>query len=52
MSTEEKIYRCMQCGKEFSLKEIIALPGFRCPYCGFRIVEKTRPVIPKRVRAV
>ncbi len=49
---EEKVYRCLRCGYVFSRKEQEILPGFRCPMCGFRIVEKVRPPAPKRVRAV
>ncbi len=52
MYSEEKIYRCMRCGRVFSKSEMETLPGIRCPYCGFRIVEKIRPEIPKRVKAV
>ena len=49
---EEKVYRCLRCGYVFSRKEQEILPGFRCPMCGFRIVEKVRPAAPKRVKAV
>ncbi|MGB9708712.1 MAG: DNA-directed RNA polymerase subunit P [Infirmifilum sp.] len=52
MSSGEKPYKCLQCGREFTREEVLMLPGFRCPYCGFRIVEKTRPPIPKRVKAI
>jgi len=52
MYSEAKIYRCMRCGRVFSKLEMETLPGIRCPYCGFRIVEKIRPAIPKRVKAL
>ncbi|QOJ78116.1 DNA-directed RNA polymerase subunit P [Infirmifilum lucidum] len=52
MSSSEKIYRCIRCGRGFSQDELRILPGLRCPYCGFRVIEKTRPPMPKRVRAV
>jgi DNA-directed RNA polymerase subunit P len=40
------MYKCMKCGKELELEEKV-----RCPFCGFRIVVKTRPEIVKRVLA-
>ncbi|MCC6058987.1 MAG: DNA-directed RNA polymerase subunit P [Thermofilum sp.] len=51
-SEDEKVYRCLRCGSVFSKKEQEILPGFRCPHCGFKIVEKVRPAVPKRVRAL
>lgn len=39
-------YKCMKCKKEFDVDDKI-----RCPYCGFRILAKTRPVFRKRVMA-
>uniref|UniRef100_A0A7C4H691 DNA-directed RNA polymerase subunit Rpo12 n=1 Tax=Thermofilum pendens TaxID=2269 RepID=A0A7C4H691_THEPE len=47
---EEKVYRCLRCGSVFSKKDQI-LPGSRCPICGFRIYEKVRPNVPKRLKA-
>ncbi len=44
-------YKCAHCGKKFELdlgksKKII------CHYCGFRIVEKVRANINKKVDAI
>jgi DNA-directed RNA polymerase subunit RPC12/RpoP len=36
----------MKCGKELELEEKV-----RCPFCGFRIVVKSRPEVVKRVLA-
>ena len=49
---EEKAYRCLHCGREFSRAELETLPGLRCPYCGNRVILKLRPPIAKRVKAV
>jgi len=51
VSTEEKMYKCAKCGKEFSKEEMEILPGVKCPYCGWRIVIKLRAPTVKRVRA-
>ena len=41
------MYECGMCGKILdSLKESI-----RCPYCGYRIIYKTRPIVAKKVIA-
>ena len=37
---------CLKCKKEFEIEDKI-----RCPYCGFRIVAKTRPIFLKKVSA-
>ncbi|MCX6816216.1 MAG: DNA-directed RNA polymerase subunit P [Candidatus Aenigmarchaeota archaeon] len=39
-------YICMKCRKEFELEDRV-----RCPFCGFRILAKARPVFRKRVKA-
>jgi len=40
-------HKCLKCKEEFELE-----PGsVRCPFCGFRIVCKTRPKFKKRVLA-
>ncbi len=48
---EEKVYKCLHCGRVFSREELETLPGVRCPYCGFRIVEKIRPPGVRKVKA-
>jgi DNA-directed RNA polymerase subunit P len=47
-----KIYRCLRCGNVFSREDQERLPGVRCPQCGFRIFEKKRLPVPKRLQAV
>ncbi|MHA1237973.1 MAG: DNA-directed RNA polymerase subunit P [Candidatus Odinarchaeia archaeon] len=44
-------YRCGQCGGEVTSEELKTLPGVKCPYCGYRILYKTRPPIVKKVKA-
>lgn len=39
-------YVCLKCRKEFDLEDRV-----RCPYCGFRIIVKSRPRFRKRVVA-
>ena len=39
-------YVCIKCKKEFEIEDRI-----RCPFCGFRVVSKTRPIFRKRVLA-
>ncbi|MCD6357581.1 MAG: DNA-directed RNA polymerase subunit P [Thermoproteales archaeon] len=52
MSSEERMYKCPKCGKEFSKEEMEILPGVKCPYCGWRIVVKLRPPVVKTVKAI
>jgi len=40
------VYVCMKCRKEFELEDRV-----RCPFCGFRVIAKVRPLFRKRVRA-
>ncbi|RLI29684.1 DNA-directed RNA polymerase subunit P [Candidatus Bathyarchaeota archaeon] len=53
MSTggEGIVYRCIRCGKTSSYESIIGMPDFKCPHCGYRILEKVRPPVVKRVKA-
>lgn len=41
------MYRCAQCTKKI---EIERGDPVRCPYCGFKIIFKTRPKVVKKVR--
>ncbi|MFQ6009838.1 MAG: DNA-directed RNA polymerase subunit P [Candidatus Aenigmatarchaeota archaeon] len=44
------MYKCLQCGKTVdfeTLKEKI-----RCPYCGYRILLKSRPKTTRKVSAI
>jgi len=41
------MYECGRCGK---VLENVA-DSIRCPYCGYRIIYKTRPIVAKKVKA-
>jgi DNA-directed RNA polymerase subunit RPC12/RpoP len=45
------MYKCLNCGKEVKI-ELKSAKKIICPYCGFRIIEKSRPAVGKRVEAV
>jgi DNA-directed RNA polymerase subunit P len=38
--------RCLKCRKEFEMEDRV-----RCPFCGYRIIVKSRPGVVKRVVA-
>lgn len=40
------MWRCVKCGREVEEIRVI-----KCPYCGYRIFEKIRPPVVKRVKA-
>lgn len=42
------MYECGRCGRE--LENIVE--SLRCPYCGYRIIYKARPLVAKMVTAV
>jgi len=39
-------FKCLKCKEEFELEDRV-----KCPFCGFRIICKTRPRIVKKVVA-
>lgn len=45
------MYKCLNCGKEVKI-ELKSAKKIICPYCGFRIIEKVRPGVGKKVEAV
>ena len=45
-------YICHQCKREVTSEGLKTLPGVKCPYCGGRILYKTRPPVVKRVKGV
>ncbi|MEM1508692.1 MAG: DNA-directed RNA polymerase subunit P [Thermofilaceae archaeon] len=51
MGSEDRMYKCPKCGKEFSKTEMEILPGVKCPHCGWRIVVKLRAPTVKKVLA-
>ena len=44
-------YKCPKCGRTFSGEEMALRQQLKCPYCGFKVVEKTRAPIVKRLKA-
>ena len=42
-------YRCFSCGKEIDPKNVKR--RIICPYCGSRIIIKSRPNVIKKVKA-
>ncbi|MHA1712931.1 MAG: DNA-directed RNA polymerase subunit P [Candidatus Ranarchaeia archaeon] len=43
-------YICARCGKEITAAGLEQLPGVSCPYCGYRILLKSRPPVMKRLK--
>jgi DNA-directed RNA polymerase subunit P len=41
------MYKCAKCGK---VVELNPADPVRCPYCGFKIIFKTRPSVVKKVK--
>ena len=43
------MYKCINCRKDVKIgtKSIIKM---QCPYCGYRIIEKQRPKIIKKLK--
>lgn len=44
------MYKCLNCGREVDI-DLKTVKKIICPYCGYRILTKTRPNIPKKVMA-
>ncbi|RLF17434.1 MAG: DNA-directed RNA polymerase subunit P [Thermoprotei archaeon] len=44
-------YVCGRCGNKFTREELELIPSIMCPYCGYRIIFKSRPQVAKRVKA-
>lgn len=45
-------YKCGRCGMEFTALDLEYMPSIKCPYCGYRVVYKVRPLGRKLVKAV
>lgn len=45
------MYRCMSCRRDVKI-DLKAAKKIQCPYCGYRIIEKSRPKIVKGLKAV
>lgn len=44
-------YICIKCGKEFDESELAVMLSIRCPYCGYRVIAKSRGSEIKVLRA-
>lgn len=44
------MYVCIDCGKTVEI-ELKSARKVQCPYCGYRILRKVRPPVPKRIPA-
>ena len=42
--------KCIDCGRTVEI-DLKTARKIQCPYCGYRILRKERPPIPKRVLA-
>jgi len=45
------MYKCLNCGKQVNM-ELKDAKKIICPYCGYRILEKSRPKVVKKIRSV
>jgi DNA-directed RNA polymerase subunit P len=44
------MYKCLSCGKDVEV-DISVSKKVICPFCGYRILKKKRPVVIKKVQA-
>ncbi len=44
------MYKCLNCGKDVEI-DLEKAKKIICPFCGYRILEKSRPPVLKRVHA-
>jgi DNA-directed RNA polymerase subunit RPC12/RpoP len=47
---DQNMYRCLNCGKDVDVN-IEKAKKIICPYCGYKIIQKKRPNVAKRVIA-
>jgi len=45
-------YECLSCGSKITADQLAMIPEIKCPYCGYRVLKKTRPPVVKHVKAV
>jgi len=43
------VYECVRCGTTQTLEELSRFPEIRCKNCGYRILKKVQPRLPKKV---
>ncbi len=44
------MYKCISCGKEIMKTKMKTIKKIQCTYCGYRIIEKSRPKIIKKLK--
>lgn len=47
----DEMYKCLNCGKKMNI-DLKTAKKIICPYCGYKIVEKVRPRIVKKVPTI
>ncbi|MCX6818343.1 MAG: DNA-directed RNA polymerase subunit P [Candidatus Aenigmarchaeota archaeon] len=50
MERKDYGYKCLNCGKPVEI-DLQKAKKIICPYCGYRILEKRRPSIGRKVKA-
>jgi DNA-directed RNA polymerase subunit P len=45
-------YQCNRCHYTFDGEELVHRTEIKCPICGFRVLNKVRPPVARRVKAV
>jgi DNA-directed RNA polymerase subunit P len=45
------MYECISCGQQLTVDQLAMTPEIKCPFCGYRVLRKSRPPIVKRVKA-
>ena len=45
-------YICLRCKREFDASQLAIMMTIRCPYCGYRVIMKTRGEGIKVVKAI
>ena len=51
-TAEGIIYVCVHCKSKITSTELELTPEIKCPFCGYRVLRKTRPSIVKRVKSI
>ncbi len=48
---DELMYKCIRCGRDTSYKELEMRGGrIKCSHCGYRVLQKKRPPIVRRIK--
>ncbi len=45
-------YKCGKCGADIPASDIEYMPAIKCPYCGYRVLYKVRPVSRRLIKAI